>query len=95
MAIDGPVATHLADWMTDTKTETETIIQGTGVEDHALHIVGGEMIMIHTGGTGIAHCQLTVAIVNKPRKYHLHPLAHQTLSGFLVQVCSVFVPLDT
>jgi len=46
VAIDGPVATHLADGMT-----------GTEEEDHALHIADGEMIiMIRIRDAGIALC---------------------------------------
>lgn len=62
MATDGPAATHLADGM----TEIETLIQGIEGEDHVLHIVGGEMvIMIHIRGAGIALCQLTVATTDR------------------------------
>ncbi|KAJ6943516.1 serine/arginine-rich splicing factor SR45a [Populus alba x Populus x berolinensis] len=62
MATDGPAATHLADGM----TEIESLIQGIEGEDHALLIVGGEMvIMIHIRGAGIALCQLTAATTDR------------------------------
>ncbi|KAG5249351.1 serine/arginine-rich splicing factor SR45a [Salix suchowensis] len=64
MATDGPAATHLADGM----TEIEILIQGIEREDHALHIIDGEMIiMIHIRDAGIALCQLTVATTDRAR----------------------------
>ena len=64
MATDGPAATHLADGM----TEIEILIQGIEREDHALHIIDGEMIiMIHIRDAGIALCRLIVATTDRAR----------------------------
>ena len=61
MATDGPAATHLADGMTG----IESLIQGIEGEDHALHIVGGEMVIMNIRGAGIALCQLTAATTDR------------------------------
>ncbi|KAL3609882.1 hypothetical protein D5086_000902 [Populus alba] len=55
VAIDGPVATHLADGMT-----------GTEEEGHALRVADGEMItVIHIRDAGIALCLLTAATTDR------------------------------
>lgn len=54
MVVGGLEATHLADG------QTGILILGTGEEDHALHMVGGWMIMTHIGGAGNARCQQVV-----------------------------------
>lgn len=51
MVVDGLEATHLL-----AVGKTGILIQGTGEEDHALHTVGGRMIMTHIGGARSAPC---------------------------------------
>lgn len=60
-------ATHLADG------KTGILIQGIGEEDHALHMVGGQMIMTHIGGVENAPCQLVV-VATPGRANQTNPL---------------------
>lgn len=63
----GLEATHLADG------KTGILIQGIGEEDHALHMVGGRMIMTHIGGIENAPCRLVV-VATPGRANQTNPL---------------------
>lgn len=65
LVVDGLEATLLA------VGKTGILIQGTGEEDHALHTVGGRMIMTHIGGARSAPClPVVVAMLDRPYKYN-------------------------
>lgn len=63
MTVDVLVVTHLVDG------KIGIHIQGTDVDDHALHMIGGWTIILgHTGGAGSVPCQN----LDKSNQIHLH-----------------------